>query len=166
MKTNTISHDDFNDRLMSFLEGELDDTSRAEVERHAQHCAECGSMLADIRSIRSDAAKLPVLTPSHDLWAGIAERIEAPVVPIGSTTPVTAFPAAKRPLWQRSWVRRAAWAASLVGAVGVGYVGATQTRTQVATLDTIEPFDTASTVASIPDDSTTGLPVEIGRAHV
>ena len=157
MKTNTITHDAFNEQLMAFLEGELDDASRADVEHHAQHCAECGALLADLRSIRMDASKLPVLSPSRDLWTGIAERIEAPVVSIATATPVTAFPAAKRPVWQRTWVRRAAWAASLVGAVGIGYLGATQTRVPVVDVNTFSAAaDTGLTGAS--DDPVLGMP--------
>jgi hypothetical protein len=157
-----MTHDAFNEQLMAFLEGDLDDSRHSAMERHAQNCAECGALLADLRSIRGEASKLPVLTPSRDLWAGIAERIEAPVVPIASATPapalseanVTAFPAAKRPvrLWQERWVMRAAMAASLVGAVSLGYFGAVRTQTSVATLDTTPFGDTA--LAAVPDGFT------------
>jgi anti-sigma factor RsiW len=147
MKTNTMTHDAFNEQLMAFLEGDLDDAARAEVERHAESCAECGSLLADLRAIRVDASKLPELSPSRDLWAGIAARIEAPVVPIASATPATAFPAAKRPVMQRAWVQRAALAASLVGAVSIGYFGAMRTQTTVASLDTGLVADTLLSVA-------------------
>ena len=76
-----MTHDAFNEQLMAFLEGDLDDSRHTAMERHAQNCAECGALLADLRSIRVEASKLPVLTPSRDLWSGIAARIEAPVVP-------------------------------------------------------------------------------------
>ena len=62
-----MTHDDFNAQLMAFLEGDADDVTRASVERHAQQCAECGALLADLRSLRADSAKLPELTPSRDL---------------------------------------------------------------------------------------------------
>jgi anti-sigma factor RsiW len=132
-----MTHDAFNEQLMAFLEGDLDDARHSAMERHAQNCAECGALLADLRSIRVEASKLPVLTPSRDLWAGIAARIEAPVVPIASATPATAFPAAKRPLVSQRWIMRAAMAASLVGAVSLGYFGAMRTQTSVAAVDTL-----------------------------
>jgi len=142
--TNTqMTHDAFNEQLMAFLEGDLDDAQRSAVERHAQQCADCGALLADLRSLRVEASKLPELTPSRDLWEGIASRIEAPVVPIGSTTPATAFPAAKRPVWQQPWVMRVAFAASLVGAVSVGYLGAMRARVSVAQGDSVLGGDTA-----------------------
>lgn len=147
----TMTHDAFNAQLMAFMEGELDDAARLAVERHAQGCGVCGALLADLRDIRSQGSKLPELTPSRDLWAGIAARIEAPVVPIGAATPATAFPAATRPVWQRQWVKRVAFAASLVGAVSVGYFGATQTGTSLARLDTSAAGDTMLTVAVVPE---------------
>ncbi len=145
-----MTHDAFNEQLMAFLEGDLDGARHSAMERHAQNCAECGALVADLRSIRVEASKLPVLTPSHDLWAGIAERIEAPVVPIASATPATAFPAAKRPvrLWQEPWLMRAAVAASLVSAVSLGYFGAMQTRTSVASVDSLAFSDTALAAAT------------------
>ena len=158
MTTNTMTHDAFNDQLMAFLEGDLDDTARARLERHAQGCAECGALLSDLRGIRDDASKLPELAPSRDLWAGIAARIEAPVVPIASATPAAAFPAATRPVWQRPWARRVAFAASLVGAVSVGYFGATSARTTVAAQDSALAGDSLLAVAAVPGDSAAGNP--------
>ena len=124
MTTNGMTHDAFNDRLMAFLEGDLDDTTRDAMTRHAESCAECGALLADLRDIRAQASKLPELTPSRDLWSGIAERIEAPVVSIGTATPATAFAAASRPALRSRWIRNTAWAASLVAAVSLGYFSA------------------------------------------
>ena len=34
-------------------------------------------LLEDLNTIRHDAAALPALAPSRDLWSGIAERIDA-----------------------------------------------------------------------------------------
>jgi len=160
MTTNEMTHDAFTDGLMAFLENDLDSAARSAMERHAQGCAECGAMLADIRAIRADAARLPQLTPSRDLWAGIAARIEAPVVSIASATPAAAFPAATRPVSQRPWVLRLAFAASLVGAVSLGYFGATRARAvdvpdvSVASLDTTLRNDSLMVAAPDSADST------------
>jgi len=155
MTTNGMTHDAFNDQLMVFLEGDLDDAARAAMDKHAQGCAECGALLADLRDIRVRASKLPELTPSRDLWAGIAERIEAPVVSIATATPATAFPAAKRPLWQRRWVRSAAWAASLVGAVSLGYFGAARRPQTVAQSDTVTADSLQLAITGDSSDVTT-----------
>lgn len=70
----------FDDRLASLMEGELAGEEQKAVEAHAATCARCGQLLADVRGIVRDAAALPELTPSRDLWDGIAARIQAPVV--------------------------------------------------------------------------------------
>ena len=81
----------FADTLADFLERDVDDATRRGMEAHAQSCADCGPLLADIRALRVEAANLPELAPSRDLWSGIAERIETPVVALNasSTQPAT-----------------------------------------------------------------------------
>jgi hypothetical protein len=67
---------------------------------------------AELRAIVRAAAELPALSPSRDLWSGIASRIEAPVVAlptrIANGDPTMLAPAAQLP-----W-RRLAIAASLL----------------------------------------------------
>jgi hypothetical protein len=70
----------FDDQLAALMEGELPGEERKAVEAHASTCARCGQLLTDVRGIVRDAAALPELTPSRDLWDGIAARIQAPVV--------------------------------------------------------------------------------------
>ena len=118
MTTNAINCEIFNDRLMAYLEYEVDDAARVALERHALSCDDCGALLADLRKLRVDAANLPQLTPSRDLWAGIATRIEAPVVSIARPGAIGT------PARTRRWLNRAAIAASLVAAAGIGYVAA------------------------------------------
>jgi hypothetical protein len=84
----TIPHmtcGEFAERLADYLESDVSEPMRAAIEAHAASCAECGAILADLREIRTEAAALPLLTPSRDLWAGIAARIETPVVEITSS---------------------------------------------------------------------------------
>jgi hypothetical protein len=114
MTNHSMSCEVFADRLMAYLEDETDAQTRIGIERHAVTCGDCGAILADLRKLRIDAANLPELAPSRDLWSGIAERIEAPVVSIG------------RPAARGAAVRGRAWkagllAASLVGATTLGY---------------------------------------------
>jgi anti-sigma factor RsiW len=120
MTTNAMTCTLFSDRLMAYLEHETDDATRAALERHAVTCAECGALLADLRTLRIDASNLPELTPSRDLWSGIAARIEAPVVPIGTVRQVEGH----RRVVARRWMNAALIAASLVAAAGVGYLAA------------------------------------------
>jgi hypothetical protein len=98
--------DGFANALADYLEGDVSDAVRAAVDAHAAMCAECGALLADLDVIRTDAAALPALVPSRDLWAGIAGRIDAPVIPMGAhNTPHVV---------RRTWLRPALAAAALV----------------------------------------------------
>jgi len=78
-----ITCEQFADELPDFLERDVDERTRARLEAHAVACRECGRLLADLRKLAGDAAALPELAPSRDLWAGIEARIETPVVEIG-----------------------------------------------------------------------------------
>ena len=78
----TMNCEQFADTLPDFLERDVNEATRASLEAHALSCAECGPLLSDLRKLRVDAANLPELTPSRDLWSGIAKRIETPVVEI------------------------------------------------------------------------------------
>jgi len=108
--------DGFAAALADYLEGDAPDAVRAAVEAHAAVCAECGALLEDLRAIPVEAAALPALTPSRDLWSGIAERIDTRVLPLER-------PAARTIVaTRRSWTRPAAAAAALVVATaGITY---------------------------------------------
>ena len=151
--TSPMTHDAFHEQLMAFLEGETDDATRAELERHAHECAACGAMLADLRALRAESARLPELTPSRDLWTGIAARIEAQVVPISSAVPATAPIDAR--VAGRRWLQGGLAAAALVGALGLGYwSGLSRTPTQVIAADADLPVgDSALAVTAAPDSA-------------
>jgi Putative zinc-finger len=144
MMTNPMTCELFEERLMAYLEQETDDVTRLAMDRHAVTCDNCGTLLADLRKLRFDAANLPAMEPSRDLWSGIAARIEAPVVPIGQHV-------ASRPA-RREWTRVALLAASLVLAAGIGYFAAVR-RTTVQTARVSPAADTQLRVALAPDTS-------------
>jgi hypothetical protein len=98
--------DGFAAELADYLEGEAPDAVRAAMEMHAAGCTDCRQLLEDIGTIRDEAAALPVLTPSRDLWSGIAERIDAPVIPFGRKQSTIVV--------RRTWARPAIAAAALV----------------------------------------------------
>src|ERR1700682_2529931 len=116
--TGTMTNSDmtceaFDTALPDYLEGTLDGSLRASVERHLRECVRCAGLVRDIENIRDEAAALPDLVPSHDLWAGIEARIAAPVIPL-----------AARPERQKrlvpAWMGIAA-AALIVSTAGVTY---------------------------------------------
>jgi anti-sigma factor RsiW len=106
------------ERLADYLESDLDPAERRRVEAHVATCVRCTALVRDLSALRADAATLPELTPSRDLWSGIARRIDAPVVPLASRpAPNVVVP---RPNWDR--LKRAAIAAALVAiTAGVTY---------------------------------------------
>lgn len=107
----------FDERLADYLEGDLDSAARREVETHVASCVRCAALLRDLEHIRASAAELPELTPSTDLWGGIASRIDTPVLPL--TRPAPNVVVGRRNF---EWVRRAAIAAALVAVTaGVTY---------------------------------------------
>lgn len=96
--------------LSAWFEGDLADTERRAVDAHLRECLRCASLVRDLETISREAAKLPAVAPSRDLWEGIAARIEAPVVELKSRqAPQTS---------RRSW--RMAAAAVVLMAVSSG----------------------------------------------
>jgi len=147
----SLDCDGFAAALADYLEGDAPVAVREAVESHAAICADCRQLLEDIDVIRHDAAALPALAPSRDLWSGIADRIDAKVVPIGSRERTIVST-------RRTWARPAIAAAALViFTAGITHVitraslsksaPGTQASTQVATIP--QPLDSARLTISL-----------------
>jgi hypothetical protein len=94
--TSTSEHVDA--LLSAFLEGDLGLAERRAVDLHLRACIRCAKIIRDIEAIRQDAASLPPMEPSRDLWAGIAARIDTPVIELPSRQASPAVP--RRRTWQ------------------------------------------------------------------
>ena len=69
-------HDAFTDRLSDYLDGEdLSASERAEIEAHLATCRECRTTLSELRDIANRARTVTDVSPTSDLWPGIAERL-------------------------------------------------------------------------------------------
>ena len=77
-----LTCESFDQLLADYLEGTLDLGRRELVEHHLNRCDRCAALVRDLMAIQRQARSLPDLVPSRDLWQGIAERIEAPVLSI------------------------------------------------------------------------------------
>jgi len=114
MTNSDMTCEAFDAALPDYLERTLDGSMRASVERHLRECVRCAGLVRDLENIRKEAAALPDLVPSRDLWSGIEARIAAPVIPL-----------AARPERQRrfvpAWMGIAA-AALIVSTAGVTYL--------------------------------------------
>ena len=69
--------DTWTDRLSDYVDGGLDAGTRTDLELHLASCDECRATLDDLRLIAATAAALEPMSPTHDLWAGIAAEIGA-----------------------------------------------------------------------------------------
>lgn len=124
--------------------------------RHRADCAECTTVWAELEQISAQAAALPVLMPSRDLWAGIDARLEsravAPATDASHTRPVQV---ATR--WSRSNVLRVALAASMLIAVtsGITWQLATSAADTTPTVATTTGAEDDAGVGSIDGDDPT-----------
>jgi hypothetical protein len=147
-----ITCEQLDERLSDLLEHDVDAGTRAALERHAAGCARCGTLVADLASIRREAASLPALVPSRDLWPEIEARIQAPVITLERSRSVThsaGAPWAGRSTW---WLGAAA--AGLVAVTaGVTYYATTQVAPE-ATMAVAEPAVARAPDTTQPEQST------------
>ena len=119
------------ERLAAYIDGDLTPDEQAQAEQHLGECESCAEALVELRAIAGEAAQLPLLSPSRDLWAGIEARISTPLTLLDSA------PARVRGTPQRQW-QYAIAAAALVA------VGAAATY-----LLAVRPGATTSPVVSV-----------------
>lgn len=67
--------DRWTERLSEYLDGELEQTERVELEEHLRVCDACIAVLQDLRSVVASAQALEDRPPATSLWTGIATRI-------------------------------------------------------------------------------------------
>lgn len=163
----TMTCDQFASALVDYLESDVGEPTRIAVETHAASCAECGALLADLRELRVKAGALPVRAPERDLWAGIAARIETPVVEISSSGRLDRWTGERRT--SRVWIGLAA--AGLVAITAAithqltkrsvtavpTPVAATNAITPAPKKTTDTPIVPAPTAPSAVDSPTTGV---------
>lgn len=80
-------HDMTSQQLSDYVDGELTPSESAAVEAHVTQCAECRTIVEQLRSIAVAASALPGTLPAADLWRGIESRIAS----AGSVGPVVAM---------------------------------------------------------------------------
>ncbi len=99
-------------QLTSLLDGELTATARREAEAHLAACADCRGLYDEIRafSVEADALVTGIELPR--------KPAPLPAPRAGAERPGAGAPAARRPL---PW-RTLGWAATLVVALGLGYL--------------------------------------------
>ena len=76
----------FEAQLGAWLEHDLRATDQGWMLTHRSTCATCDALVADLERLTAQAAALPSLSLSRDLWSGIEARLETPVVPLSPST--------------------------------------------------------------------------------
>jgi hypothetical protein len=99
--------------LHALLDGEIASTELGEVQAHLAACSECRTRLEQERLLASEALDL-------------VQMVEVPEeIPVPAAVAAPPLSASSSEEYQRvrriNWSRRFAWAASLIGAVGLGY---------------------------------------------
>jgi hypothetical protein len=143
MSNPTLTCEQFADMLADFLERDVAEATRAAMETHALGCAECGPLLADLRRLRIDAANLPELVPSRDLWPGVAARIETPVVDLASRGTANAGAPNRRRVPRGTWL----------GLAAAGLVAVTATVTRQLTKQSLVTARPGIVTAQRPDSA-------------
>jgi anti-sigma factor RsiW len=82
-----MSNEHVTERLSEYLDDELPEPDRIEIDRHLAGCVECRSVLDDLRQIVGAATGLPDTAPDRDLWNGVATRIGAMGARVTAFTP-------------------------------------------------------------------------------
>jgi anti-sigma factor RsiW len=131
MTNSNMTCEAFDAALPDYLEGTLDEPLRAAVSKHLGECVRCTGLVRDLQKIQKEAAALPDLVPTRDLWQGIEARITAPVIPF-----------ATRPERQKRFVP--AW----MGIAAAALVVSTAGITYMLTARSLKP-GSSSTVAQV-----------------
>lgn len=154
--THPMTCDGFEDRLADLLERDVDETDRAELEAHAIACGSCGPLLADLRKLRIDAANLPDLAPSRELWAGISNRIATPVIELSghaSHAPRSGIRRISRSIWTGL-----AAAGLVIATAGITHVLTRRAITSQQTIRVAEKPSPTTTPARPPADTQATAP--------
>ncbi|HWZ60452.1 MAG TPA: hypothetical protein VNW46_15840 [Gemmatimonadaceae bacterium] len=129
----------FDAMLADYLERTLDAEWVAMADTHRASCARCDALVRDLEALQAQAEHLAPLTPSRDLWPGIAARIGTPVSSLDH-----------RRTRSRPWIATRAAAALLLLTAGTTYA--------VARLSSRPTGPTQHVAESTPPLASTPLP--------
>ncbi len=93
--------------LHAVLDGEVSSVELGPIQRHLAECRDCQARFEEARQFRDEAL-------------GLVERLDpVPIAIAVAAAPASRLGAARRPA--RRWPVPLAWAATLIGAIGLGY---------------------------------------------
>ena len=155
MTEHTITCARFDELLPDWMEGTLDPATRSGAETHRRACERCAALVRDLETIVADAAALPALSSSRDLWAGVADRIDTPVVALGPGSVAAGTVGARRAGRRPPWMLGAAAAALVLLTAGVTYTVTVRSLGDRQAVASREPAPPASPIAAPAETSAT-----------
>jgi len=150
----TMSHID-DERLFAWVDGErsgLTPSEMAAIERHVAECAECGAKVAEARGFALRAT---------EVLDGTGPR----VIPVPEFGRLAGSPRSPVDRWRRSVVI-SLWAASIVGAVGLGWMTRDFFRADQVALFSEASADGSASLESPSADLPPGAGQGVGLAPV
>lgn len=114
--------------LSEFVDGALPRDARAKLEAHLEACADCRSLLADLKSVKAAARALPKMTAPESVWQNVRAGLDAEDRHPGDRRSATVLPFAP---WRWRRLKGLAAAAVVVLAVTAGTYFMTRPATQV-----------------------------------
>jgi hypothetical protein len=72
------THDTWTDRLSEFVDGDLTEKERLELEHHLESCSSCRTIVSQLREVVARAQRLEDRPPAHDLWPVIVRSANRP----------------------------------------------------------------------------------------
>jgi anti-sigma factor RsiW len=110
-------------RVQAYFDGELDAPSAVDVERHAEHCAECREQLEDLGKIRSAIREtLAHENTPPELRASIARALDEEG--LDQETHSAIWRGKPRRAFSPGWLRPSFWLGALSGTVGTAVAAA------------------------------------------
>ena len=109
-------HETWTDRLSDYLDDGLDAPGRAAVDAHLAGCAECRTVLEELRQVTLRAASLADTFPRPEVWAAVAARIGHPGADGGEEPGVISLAARRR----ARLIPLARWGAGIAAVLALG----------------------------------------------
>jgi len=75
-----VACDDYKNRLMGYLDDELDNDQRQQVEKHLAQCPDCAAELEEFKKLKAITDEVALVEPEdriwRDYWSNIYNRLE------------------------------------------------------------------------------------------
>jgi anti-sigma factor RsiW len=112
-------------RVQAYFDGEVDALSAAEIERHAEHCAECRALLQDLEKVRATLRQnVTYAAAPAALRSKILDLLDQePAETAGNVAVLRPKPAAPRPPF-RGWRGGSFWGGAFSGIGGAALAAA------------------------------------------